>query len=76
MIVLGVLPLAYFLFREYPHLKVDRIKEGESVWDRLAMKLQIQQGALMAGLKDPQESVAGSRTESASWFSSGSRWHR
>ncbi len=39
IIVLGVLPLAYFLFRTYPHLKAERIKEGESVWDRLGIEL-------------------------------------
>ena len=39
IIVLGVLPLAYFLFRTYPHLKAPEIQEGESVWDRLGMKL-------------------------------------
>ncbi len=39
IIVLGVLPLVYFLFRTFPHLKVQEIKEGESVWDRLGVKL-------------------------------------
>jgi nitric oxide reductase subunit B len=39
IIVLGVLPLAYFLFRTYPHLKPPEIKEGESVWDRLGVRL-------------------------------------
>jgi nitric oxide reductase subunit B len=39
IIVLGVLPLVYFLFRTYPHLKAQEIKEGESVWDRLGVKL-------------------------------------
>ena len=33
------LPLAYFLFKTYPHLKAAEIKEGESVWDRLGIKL-------------------------------------
>ncbi|MBN1569345.1 MAG: cbb3-type cytochrome c oxidase subunit I [Acidobacteria bacterium] len=39
IIVLGVIPLVYFLFRTYPHLKSQEIKEGESVWDRLGVKL-------------------------------------
>ena len=39
IIVVGVLPLAYFLFKTYPHLKTPEIKEGESVWDRLDIKL-------------------------------------
>ena len=39
IIVLGVVPLAYFLFKTYPHLKAAEIKEGESVWDRLGIKL-------------------------------------
>jgi len=39
IIVVGVLPLAYFLFKTYPHLKAAEIKEGESVWDRLGIKL-------------------------------------
>jgi len=39
IIVVGVLPLAYFLFKTYPHLKATEIKEGESVWDRLGIKL-------------------------------------
>jgi nitric oxide reductase subunit B len=39
IIVLGVLPLAYFLFRTYPHLKATEIKEGESVWERLGITL-------------------------------------
>lgn len=39
IIVLGILPLAYFLFRTFPHLKPKEIKEGESVWDRLGIKL-------------------------------------
>jgi len=34
-----VLPLAYFLFRTYPHLKAEEIKEGESVWERLGVEL-------------------------------------
>ena len=39
IIVLGVLPLAYFLFTTYPHLKARAIQEGESVWERLGVKL-------------------------------------
>jgi nitric oxide reductase subunit B len=39
IIVLGVLPLVYFLFKTYPHLKAQEINEGESVWDRLGIKL-------------------------------------
>ncbi len=39
IILLGVLPLAYFLFKTYPHLKASEIKEGESIWDRLGIKL-------------------------------------
>ena len=39
IIVLGILPLVYFLFRTYPHLKAQEIKEGESVWDRLGVNL-------------------------------------
>jgi nitric oxide reductase subunit B len=39
IIVLGVLPLVYFLFRTFPHLKAHEIEEGESVWDRLGVKL-------------------------------------
>lgn len=35
IIVLGVLPLAYFLFRTFPHLKSSRIPDGESVWSKL-----------------------------------------
>lgn len=39
IILVGVLPLAYFLFKTYPHLKAPEIKEGESVWDRLGIRL-------------------------------------
>jgi nitric oxide reductase subunit B len=39
IIVLGVLPLAYFLFTTYRHLKATEIKEGESVWNRLGVEL-------------------------------------
>ncbi len=38
IIVLGVLPLAIFLFRTYPKLKASTIAEGESLWDRLGFK--------------------------------------
>lgn len=39
IILVGVLPLTYFLFRTYPHLKRKEIKEGESVWERLGIEL-------------------------------------
>jgi nitric oxide reductase subunit B len=39
IIVLGVLPLAYFLFKTYQHLKAREIQEGESVWKRLGIQL-------------------------------------
>ena len=39
IIVIGIVPLAYFLFRTFPHLKAQEIKDGESVWDRLGIKL-------------------------------------
>jgi nitric oxide reductase subunit B len=39
IIVLGVLPLAYFLITTYPHLKAAAIKDGESVWQRLGIEL-------------------------------------
>jgi nitric oxide reductase subunit B len=39
IIVLGVLPLAYFLFTTYPHLKATGIKDNESVWEKLGMDL-------------------------------------
>lgn len=39
IIVLGVLPMAIFLFTTYPHLKAVEIKEGESVWRRLGVEL-------------------------------------
>jgi nitric oxide reductase subunit B len=38
IIVFGVLPLAYFLFKTYPHLKPVEIQEGESIWERLGVK--------------------------------------
>jgi nitric oxide reductase subunit B len=39
IIAIGILPLAYFLFKTFPHLKAQEIKEEESVWDRLGVKL-------------------------------------
>lgn len=39
IILLGVLPMAIFLFTTYPHLKAVEIKEGESVWQRLGVEL-------------------------------------
>jgi len=39
IILPGVVPLAYFLFRTYPHLKASNIPEGESVWERLGITL-------------------------------------
>jgi nitric oxide reductase subunit B len=39
IIVLGVLPLAYFLITTYSRLKAPEIKEGESVWERLGIEL-------------------------------------
>ena len=39
IIVLGVLPLAYFLITTYPHLKSAEIKDDESVWERLGIEL-------------------------------------
>ncbi|MEW6673228.1 MAG: cbb3-type cytochrome c oxidase subunit I [Thermodesulfobacteriota bacterium] len=39
IIVLGVLPLAYFLITTYPHLKAAEIKDGESVWEKLGLEL-------------------------------------
>lgn len=39
IIVLGVIPLFYFLFSTYRHLKPVEIKEGESVWERLGVEL-------------------------------------
>lgn len=43
IIVLGVLPLVYFLFRTYPHLKAAEIQEGESVWKRIGVDLDTQE---------------------------------
>ena len=39
IIVLGVLPLAYFLITTFPHLKAAQIKDGESVWEKLGLDL-------------------------------------
>ncbi len=39
IILLGVLPLAYFLITTYPHLKAVEIKDEESVWKRLGIEL-------------------------------------
>jgi nitric oxide reductase subunit B len=39
IILVGVLPMAYFLFKTYRHLKPVLIREGESVWDRLGVQL-------------------------------------
>jgi nitric oxide reductase subunit B len=38
IILVGVLPLAYFLFKTYPHLKTREIHEGESVWKKLGVE--------------------------------------
>lgn len=37
IIVGGVLPLTWFLFKTYPHLKKAEIAEGESVWERMGI---------------------------------------
>ena len=39
IIILGVLPLAYFLVTTYPRLKAAEIKDEESVWERLGIEL-------------------------------------
>jgi nitric oxide reductase subunit B len=39
IILVGVVPMAYFLLSTYRHLKPVLIKEGESVWDRLGVQL-------------------------------------
>jgi len=39
IICVGVIPLGYFLFKTYRHLKTKEIKEGESVWERLGIQL-------------------------------------
>ena len=37
IILFGVIPLAWFLFSTYPHLKKVEILEGESVWDKMGI---------------------------------------
>lgn len=39
IILVGVLPLTWFLFNTYPHLKAEQIREKESVWKRLGVEL-------------------------------------
>jgi nitric oxide reductase subunit B len=39
IIIFGVLPLVYFLFSTFPHLKAQEIKDDESIWERLGVKL-------------------------------------
>ncbi len=39
IILIGVVPMAYFLFKTYPHVKPVLIKEGESVWQRMGVEL-------------------------------------
>lgn len=39
IILVGILPLAYFLFTTFPHLKAQEIKEEESLWQRLGVDL-------------------------------------
>ncbi|MEJ5377313.1 MAG: cbb3-type cytochrome c oxidase subunit I [bacterium] len=39
IILLGVLPLTWFLLKTYPHLKAQEIGDGESVWKRLGVEL-------------------------------------
>jgi len=39
IIVLGVLPLFWFLFRTFPALKAKGIEEEKSVWERLGVEL-------------------------------------
>jgi nitric oxide reductase subunit B len=39
IIVVGVLPLVWFLFSTFRHLKAKQIAEGESVWKRLGVDL-------------------------------------
>lgn len=65
IIVLGVLPLAYFLFTTYPRLKARTIREGESVWERLGVKLQLSEVGRRLSTPDlvplPQVKQSGSR---------------
>ncbi len=39
IILIGVLPLGYFVFKTYRYLKPQEIKEGESIWKRLGVEL-------------------------------------
>ena len=39
IIVLGVLPLAWFLITTYPRLKAKEINDNESVWEKLGIEL-------------------------------------
>jgi nitric oxide reductase subunit B len=39
IIVVGVLPLVWFLFSTFRHLKAKQIADGESVWKRLGVEL-------------------------------------
>lgn len=39
IILVGCVPLAWFLFKTYPHLKAEEIGDGESVWKRLGVEL-------------------------------------
>jgi len=39
IILLGVVPLGYFLLKTYPRLKAAEIKGGQSVWERLGVDL-------------------------------------
>jgi len=39
IIVFGVLPLVYFLFRTFPHLEAQEIGEEVSAWERLGVDL-------------------------------------
>ena len=39
IIVVGVLPLVWFLFTTFRHLKAKQIADGESVWKRLGVEL-------------------------------------
>lgn len=39
IILFGVLPLTYFLFKTYPHLKPPKIGDEESVWEKMGVEL-------------------------------------
>ncbi len=39
IILLGVVPLGYFLLKTYPKLKAAEIRDGQSVWERLGVDL-------------------------------------